>query len=242
MSSAGSATGLLLEAAEDLRWWRPPHDLEQVLALHRETLPALRGTTAKSRSNDEILADLQRVAGGDGRAPSGTHSDPTMNAALRSSADAPPEDETSTLIRARVAELDRNSSRLSSRAGEGDGILEQIRDRILHPDLSADYGLARAIADDAAWLRLKGAAIWRSSRGERQPAAAQQTVEPCKRCGRWRTGTIAVRVGSCSQCYEFHRNHGAWPTEAIVRRWDYGRGPTPAQISEAKAARPKKKV
>ena len=78
-----------------------------------------------------------------------------------------------------------------------------------------------------------------------RPKVTQPKATPCRCHARWlqASGSVqrpptAVRFGLCEECAQFKtRNGGAEPTDAILRRWDYGRGATPAQIAEAKAAR-----
>jgi len=108
----------------------------------------------------------------------------------------------------------------------------------------ADSYLLVSVAESAEWLHVKAETIWLSSRGESRPSASQQPGErprECACCSPWRKGTIANRGDYCDQCANFRSNHdGALPIEGIVRRWEYGKGATPALIVEAQAASKRK--
>ena len=92
------------------------------------------------------------------------------------------------------------------------------------------------LAESAAWLRTKGEDIWRASRGDHRPVAVQRAIEECRHCSPWRKGTIAKVRGLCDQCAKFQSHYQCLPIEGIVRRWEYGRGATPTQVHESKAA------
>ena len=103
------------------------------------------------------------------------------------------------------------------------------------------------LGESASWLRQKAEAIWVASKGERFQVAEQKPLPVCWVCGPWhvhdksRPKAHPDGGGRCVECANFHSNHGVERTEAIWKRAQYGKGPTPAQMIEARAAGKSKK-
>lgn len=234
-----------------------PHTIDQVIGLHAE---ATRNAPRKLRhglTNDEIIAS---ISGGGGGGSSG-HADPTATAALWGEPDAVDDldlqaiDSALELCWETAVELDHagakacdlnpwNPIRQRGRAGTVQGTLAHLHHAT--PNLAAaeevDPGHVRFLVvtvldDSASWLHRKAEGIWKGSRGHLAPAAVQRAIVECSNCSPWRKSTIAWRKGLCKQCADFQDDHKCRPTEAIVRRWEYGQGATPSQILEAKAPR-----
>lgn len=257
----------LATAISELEWFAIPHTVDQIVGLYSE---ALAGQTMRYRhgvSNDEMLEAI-RASGSSTPGGKGGHSDPTADAALRGEPDAIDDaDGTLGAIDACLALLEDAARRLDHlgadscgrvrwhppRAADGrQGRLSMVISRLHHaaptldaaaqldPDL-VDELVRTHIAESAAWLHEKATEIWRASRGEAMPVAVQRAIVECSCCSPWRKGTIAQARGLCQQCATFQSHHRCLPTEAIVRRWDYGKGATPAQVLEAKAASRKRR-
>lgn len=252
----------LATAIGHLEWFAIPHTVDQIIGLYSE---ALAGTTMRYRhgvSNDELLEAI-RASGSSTPGGKGGHSDPTADAALRGEPDAI-DDTDGTLgaidaclrtIGDAARELDHLGADATTTqrwhppaSGYGrQGTLAVIVARLHHaqptldaatqldPDL-VDELVRTHIAESAAWLHEKCTEIWRASRGDAMPVAVQRPIVECSCCSAWRKGAIARTRGLCDQCATFQGHHRCLPTEAIVRRWDYGKGATPAQVLEAKAA------
>jgi hypothetical protein len=251
-------------AIADLDWFQIPHTLDQVLGIYAESLGEGRALSKRNLTNDECLQAIRARVGG----RAGGHADPTVQAALAGEPDALDDaDGTVGAIDACLAQMTAAARELDALVASLVGIgawnpTEALRGRqdavaligarlariAPHVGLAAQIGgdggdlelLARTtIAESAAWLRLKGEEIWRASRGDHRPVAVQRAIVECSCCSTWRTGTIARVRGLCDQCATFQGHHRCLPTEPIVRRWEYGKGATPAQVIEAKAARRK---
>ncbi len=258
----------LTAAISDLEWFKIPHTIDQIIGLYSE---ALAGRTMRYRhgvSNDEMVASQRASATGAGGMTDPAWSDPTGDAVLRGQPDAIDDsDETLGAIDATLALLEDAARRLDhlgadacgqvrwhppQAADERQGRLSVVISRLHHakPRLDAavrhdeeqsDELVRLHIAEPAAWLPAKGEDIWRASRGDTQPVAIQRAIVECTCCSAWRKGTIAQVRGLCDQCSTFQGHHRCLPTEAIVRRWDWGKGATPAQVLEAKVASRKRR-
>lgn len=262
---------VLARSIEHLDWFRIPHTVDQVIGVLGEATREQAGTTARSRTNAEMLDSLVRSASGpQGR---GGHSDPTPAAALSGEPGAVEGDETVGMIDASLSDLADSAlvldhlvsdvlgvarwhppAAMPTRQSRAAGAVSRLHH--LAPGLGAalaamDSGqqhdadglLLTSIADQSEWLHVKCEGIWLAAKGDRRTTASQQPGErpkECQVCSGWRKGTIGSRGGKCDQCANFASNHGCDPTEAIVRRWEYGKGATPAQIIEAQAE-PKRK-
>lgn len=232
------------QATEDLGWCATiPHDLDAIVAIYAQELAHAHRHSGRTMTNDEIMSAIasRNESGG-----SGGHSDPTATAALNGYDDA---DETIGTIDGALSALTDEINQLGRHFGHP--CPPQPATRTLHlrslvvtlhrieaHELSGDTDTitARAITETASWLRIKAEGIWRASKGETLLPAVQQTIVECAHCARWRTGTIAGAKGLCLPCRTFQYREQCLPTEAIVRRWEYGQGATPGQIHEAKAA------
>lgn len=255
----------LTAAIEQLEWFKIPHTIDQVIGI---TTEALAGRTMRYRhgmSNEQLVERIQAAATGAGGMTDPAWSDPTGDAVLRGQPDD--SDETLGAIDATLALLEDAARRLDHLGADAcgqvrwhppqavsgrQGRLSVVVSRLHHakPMLDAAVRLDEAEADElvrihlaepAAWLQAKGEDIWRASRGDTQPVAIQRAIVECTCCSPWRKGTIAQVRGLCQQCSTFQGHHRCLPTEAIVRRWDYGKGATPAQVLEAKAASRKRR-
>ena len=94
------------------------------------------------------------------------------------------------------------------------------------------------IAENAAWLRAKGEAIWDATHGDRQPVAVQRDRITCAICTPLGRDVEPERGDRCNRCKDFMRaNKGLRPTAKIARWWeDHPRTETPPRlILEAKA-------
>lgn len=242
----------LATAAQHLAWCATiPHTIDQVLGIYTEALSGQGRPMRHGMTNDEILRAITARIGGRGSG----HSDPTPNAALRGEPDAIDDgDETIASITTAIVSLDALTAELVAAVpiDPGPEAARTGRDRTdtlracevrlhrcaSHVDHRDDLGhlIHGEIGETAAWLHAKAEAIWLASRGEHKPVAVQRDLVECSCCSRWRSGTIARTRGLCEQCATFQGHHRCLPTEPIVRRWDYGKGATPAQVLEAKAA------
>ena len=116
--------------------------------------------------------------------------------------------------------------------------LEPTAEALHGADLAAlDALVCTELADTAGWLHDKAEAIWAEHRGEQRQPAVQRPLVACRVHARWVNDppTAVGTKGLCSRCEEFQDRYSCEPTEAIVRRWDYGAAATPGQIAEAKA-------
>jgi hypothetical protein len=225
----------------------PPHALHQVIGIYAEVLAGKSMRWRHGTTSTEIIADLAAARYDGGRGGTGGHADPTANAALRHEPDADDQDETIGQMRHSEELLYELSWTLADHVGantdcQWTGLhgAKILSSRCL-PLLSEDDHTARSIivdiCDTASWLHEKARWIWDASKGEALPVAEQKPLVECRICGTWRKGTIAVAAGRCAECDNFHRNHpDCERTEPIVRRAEYGKGPTPAQMIEARAA------
>lgn len=261
--TAEQRTAALTATIDNLAWFKIPHTLDQVVGIYAEATAESHGTQARTMTNEEILSSItSRANGGGGK---GGHSDPTPMAALWGEPDARDDaDGTLGMIDADLAriveaadELDRTCSptpliAVRARASRQERIsravsaLHHVRPH-LEPAITAGADEARMeylirfdLAESAEGLTLKCEEIWRASRGDTRPVAIQRAITECSCCSAWRKGTIATRAGLCDECANFKSNHSALPIEGIVRRWDYGKGATPALVLEAQAAMKRK--
>lgn len=249
-------------AVRHLDWCaQVPHTIDNIVGIYAEKTRNTSRPMRHGMTNDEILSSLTNHSGGGGK---GGHSDPTAQAALYGEPDAIDDDGTVAELRGTIAGIAAHALELDDlcalsvdepvwRPPSTDPTLTgQVRDAVsrLHHcrpllDRTADVHphadwLLREIAESAAWLHDKTRGIWDQHRGDQLPVAEQKPIVECRICGDWRTGTIAVAAGRCSDCSTFHGNHGCERTEGIVRRAEYGKGPTPAQMIEARAAKKSK--
>ena len=251
-------------AIEHIDWCtKPPHTLTQVIGIYAEATADTPRTMGHGLTNDEILASIASRA--ESRGQKGSHSDPTPRAALWGHADAVDDtDETLGGLRASAAHVIEAATRISDLcagvAGEAlwrppstwEGLDVELRTAAtgLHrclPNIAATHDvhdlsfLVRVeLLETAVWLHAKAEGIWLASKGETKTAAVQRERAECSHCAGWRRGTMATTKGLCEQCANFQYHHKCKPTEAVVRRWEVGRGATPGQINEAKAASRKK--
>jgi hypothetical protein len=194
------------------------------------------------------MADALKAAAYDGgRGGKGSHSDPTPDAALRHEPDADDGDETIAQMRYSESELHAFTMVLAEHLGadtdtanwtglHGARMLATRCLSLLDEDDHTARSIVTDITDTAEWLHAKATWIWTAANGEALPVVEQKPIVACRICGTWRTGTIATAAGRCTDCTTFHGNHGCERTEPIVRRAEYGKGPTPAQMIEARAA------
>lgn len=235
----------LTQALADLDWCcQPPHTIDQVLGIYAEELSRNGRGDGRHMSNDEILSSIVsrwEVGGG-----TSGHSDPTARAALSGTPDDA--DETLGSIDAAIGLLCDTVNELTHRTITGHARTVRIRNmttEIHRLDLAADDRLELLIRTDlagtAAWLRTKCEGIWLASKGETLQPAVQKPIDECRICGTWRKDTIALAAGRCAECSSFFGNHGCERTEGIVKRAEYGKGPTPAQMIEARAKKPNHK-
>lgn len=239
-----------------------PHTVDAVVGIYAEKTRTTQRPLRHGMSNDEILSSLTNHNGGGGK---GGHSDPTAQAALYGEPDAIDDDGTLAEIRGTIEAIGAHALELDDlcamsvdepvwRPEVTDPTLTgQVRDAVsrLHHcrpllDLTAQVHphadwLLHEIAESAGWLHDKTRGIWDQYRGDQLPVVEQKPIVPCRICGDWRTGTIAVAAGRCAECSTFHSNHQCERTEPIVRRAEYGKGPTPAQMIEARAAKKSKR-
>lgn len=239
----------LATAADHLAWCvMVPHTVDQCIGLYAEALSAQGPKLRHGMSNDEILQAMRARIGG--RASG--HADPTPAAALGHEPDAIDDsDETIRSIEVAIEQLEDFTAHLAELCGVDAKLTTGTRtDRVQrcemrirkaatalgdHDDPGLHHLVHVEIGEIAAWLHDKTEAIFLASRGEHQTPAIQRAIAECSCCSSWRTGTIARVKGLCQACATFQYHHKALPTEAIVRRWDYGKGATPAQVIEAKA-------
>ncbi len=252
----------LTDAIARIDWiCQPPHTIDQIIGIWSETSTAAPNlpwgaSPAQLAAHLKTMEELASAGSG--------HADPTSQAKGPASADLAPIDEQIWQLCAAAKDLDDHASEcagqpLWSPPGRPVSRTEQLRDattRVHHARSAGldDDGhdcredrcdapfrdhlvLERTIIDNAGWLHLKALGIWHASKGETKPVAEQKAIAECRVCGPWRKGTIAVAAGRCAECDNFHRNHpDCERTEAIVKRAEYGKGPTPGQMAEARAA------
>lgn len=239
-----------------------PHTIDQIIGIHAERTSATTRPMRHGMTNDEILSTLTSRTGSGGK---GGHSDPTARAALWGEPDAPDTDDIATVRAAvtRCADAARTiGDTCAATLGHAPwrppapvGLtgtvttaiarihrwapdLEPTAELLHGSDLAALDALVRTeLADTAGWLHDKAEAIWAEHRGEQRQPAVQRPLVACRVHARWVNDppTAIGAKGLCSRCEEFQDRYSCEPTEAIVRRWDYGAAATPGQIAEAKA-------
>lgn len=263
MTSEDRYTRTATAAAAHLAWCNTiPHTLDQIIGIYVERLSQQGRPLARARlTNDELLG---RITGGQGGGKGG-HSDPTGDAATRGAVDLGDDaDETIGQMTAAVADIAATADLLdhgcSDALGQDRWHLTQPtkrQDRIRHAEARILHAIpllttlagnltdamrfqVDAIAESALWLRTKAEGIWLDHRGETLPEARQRTLTVCRIHAQFVKDPPLARHGVgglCDQCDNFKRNHQAEPTEAIIKRWDWSKAATPAQILEAKARR-----
>ena len=264
----------IAQTVSDLTWCATiPHTVDQVIGIYAERTASSSRPMRSGMTNDEILSRLTASTdsgGGKGGhsdptamaalwgEPDATDDDDTV-ATIRAAIALCHETATEitaicadTLLSARwtppaattltaqvattVAHVHRWTPQLEHTAANLDG------DELAHLDTLVRI----ALAETAAWLHAKAFGIWDLHRGETLTPAVQRTLVECRvHAGFTAMPPLAVsEKGLCSQCETFQERHRCEPTEAILRRWDYGQAATPGQITEAKAAsrKPKRKV
>ena len=240
-----------------------PHTVDNVVGIYAEKTRTTQRPLRHGMTNDEILSSITQHSGGGGK---GGHADLTAQAALYGEPDAIDDDGTLAEIRGTIEGIAAHALELDDlcamsvdepkwRPPATDPTLTgQVRDAVsrlhhacplldrtaqVHPH--ADW-LLHEIAESAGWLHDKTRGIWDQYRGDQLPVAEQKPIEPCRLCGTWRNGTIAVSRGRCEQCTTFQGHHNCTPTERIVTYWEaHGRtgrnvSTPPGMILEAKAA------
>ena len=256
-------------ALDALGWFRIPHTVDSVIGVYAEATRESTRRLPYGASPTE-LADVLRSTEGAAGYGKGGHSDPTAHAALMGEPDAVDPDETLPqidhalgMILTGATEADHlctdalgrdrwnpKPSELGRQGQVTDAVsrIEHLRPNLetalLAPDVDVAHidGLVRIdVAETAAWLHTKCVNIWTASRGDHRPAEQSRKLRECACCSTWRKGTIATRGEHCDQCANFKSNHGCYPIEGIVRRWEYGKGATPALILEAQATAKKAK-
>lgn len=255
-------TATARKAVADLDWCNTvPHTIDGIIGIHAEQTRHQGRALRHGLTNDQILDALATGGGG----PSGSgYSDPTSAAALRNEPDAADDlelgaiDAALALIYESAIEIDQvvteacglprpsavtphgRQHHVSASAAHLMYVMPNLtRAHALTPDPDHLVLLVRtALAETTTWLRDKAEGIWLSAKGDRQTPAVQRAIVECTTCSRWRKGTVAVRRGQCNQCARFQEDHKCKATEAIVRRWELGKGPTPALILEAKTPTP----
>jgi hypothetical protein len=254
-------TQAIATATTDLDWFKIPHTIDQVLGIYAESLGEGRPLSKRTLTNDECLRAIAARVGG----RTGGHADPTPQQALAGEPDAIDDaDGTVGAIDACLTQMHHAAQELADLVADASGtaawrpstlgparqdriavissllarLAPNLATAIEHTDRPGELDeLARyAIAESAAWLRTKGEEIWRASRGDHRPVVVQRAIVECRHCAAWRSGTIARVRGLCEQCSKFQGHHQCLPVEAVVRRWEYGKGATPAQVLESKAA------
>lgn len=258
-------TQAIAAATADLDWFKIPHTIDQVLGIYAESLGEGRALSKRTLTNDECVEVIKARSYGHGGNVDSAWSDPTYQAVLAGQPDAPDDaDGTIGAIDACLAQMHHGAQELADLVADACGTARwhpvaagtRRQDQLavtsaLLARLAANLGdatertdqldemdlLARTtIAESAAWLRTKGEDIWLASRGDHRPVAVQRTIAECRHCAPWRSGTIARVRGLCEQCAKFQGHHQCLPVEAVVKRWEYGKGATPAQVLESKAA------
>lgn len=247
---------LLTQAENDLRWCtREPHAVSNALAV------------LASRGNDRMrfqygatpgeMADNLKAASNN-TGGKGGHADPTLDAVMKRLAggeDDGTHDETADRIRHAMQLIVESVRELDAWIGQQ---LDRTHLQPVHDLTSAadalqvcgfhleaasahgthgDWLLADVIAESAAWLRTKVAALTDTATADSLRVPEQKPIVPCKVCGLWRSGEIAGPSGRCQQCESFWGHHRCEATESIVRSWSWGRERLPAgALAEAKAA------
>ncbi len=249
-------------ATADLDWFKIPHDLDRVLGIYAESLGEGRALSKRTLTNDECLRAIAARIGGRAGGHADPTPQQALAGEPDSYDDA---DGTVGAIDACLVQMHHAAQELADLVADATGtarwtprpagprrqdrlavvssllarLAPNLADALERTDQLAEMDeLARhAIAESAAWLRTKGEDIWQASRGEHRPVVVQRAIVECRHCSPWRKDTIATSKGLCQQCADFERNHGkgVLPVEATVRRWEYGKGATPAQVIEAKA-------
>lgn len=252
----------LTTAIDAMTWCNTsPHDIDKLIGLYAEKLAGNKPRWTPGTTPEQML-DGMRAADTSAGHGKGGHADPTANTALRGEPGADDADETIgqirhsvTLLAAMCDELDCVISTAASvepstnddyRTLTGAIVRAEHAKHHLTTALELDreagawaHSHVAAICDTATWLREKAGWIWTATHGETMPVAEQRALVPCKCCARWkgRADRYASRKGLCGQCANFQDDNKCWPTETIVGRWESGRGATPGDIIEAKAAR-----
>lgn len=250
----------------ELDWFKIPHTIDQVIGIYAEALGESRPLSRRTLTNEECLRAITARIGGrtgghaDPTAQSALAGEPdaiddadgtlgAIDACLDQMHHAA--QELADLVAHATGTATWRPATLGPERQDRIAVISSQLAR-LQPNLAAaleatDHHdhielLARTtLCESATWLRTKAEEIWRASRGDHRPVANRapgHKPDECRHCSRWRKGTIAQPKGLCQQCADFERNHGkgVLPIEAVVRRWEYGRGATPAQVLESKAA------
>lgn len=256
-------TATITTAIGHLDWCTQiPHTIDRIIGIYAEaTASTGRALPVEHRAtNAAIVAAWDSTRAGRDQLGPG-HADPTTTGtshSTRDDADLASIDAAVALIAEAALDIDHRTSDAlglehwcppaSARSRD-----DRVRDAVsrlhhAHANVPAaaaiDHDIVELVridlADTAEWLHGKALGIWKASKGETKTAAVQRAIVECKRCGSWRKGSIAVRNDACAQCLKFNQHHHAWPTEAIVRRWEYGQAATPGQILEARATTKRK--
>ena len=252
----------IAETIADLEYCvKIPHTVDQVIGIYAERTANTSRPMRHGMTNDEILSRLtSRPDSGGGK---GGHSDPTAMAALWGEADATDDDETVNNIRAAVDLCHETATEVGelcgapwnpptrpgmtatvaltiSRVHRWAPLVEPTASQ-LHGDELAhlDMLVRTALAETARWLHDKARGIWDLHHGDTLPVAVQRTIVACRVHEAWVKYPPNAMAGKdlCSRCLTFQERYRCEPTEAIVRRWEYGTDATPpGMIIEAKAA------
>lgn len=240
-----------------LDWFKIPHTLDQVIGVYAEATSELAGTTARTRTNDQMVDGIKASAA-EGRGAKGGHSDPTPAAALRGEPDAVDDDVTVGSIDAALDLLSESVLEVATalgirvpppgRLGRQSRITDASTN--LHritPDLHVvdhqldakhlDFVIRTAIGETAEWLHVKAEAIWDAAKADARPAQTRTHAE-CSNCvTHGITGTTATVDGMCGHCSRFQSDHKCLPDQRICRAWDRGAKSIPnGWVMEAQAA------
>lgn len=233
------------------------HSLHNVIGIYAEVLVGKSMRWRHGATNDAMVDALKAASyDGAGGGKSG-HSDPTADQALRHHPDAI--DETIAQMRHAETHLYETALELCHHldlptttgpdgnpwSGLHGAVMLTTRVRAHLPaevDDPHTVGAIVDLADTAAWLHEKAQWIWTSAKGDALPVAEQKPLDPCRVCGPWHAPharpphAAPGAKGRCQACNVFFGNHGFDRIEGIWKRAEYGKGPTPAQMIEARAA------